>query len=1466
MRRSRLTSTLAGLSLCVAVPQTVSAYTSASANSPLLYGYHKTDYYGLVSPLPAGMCSFQSVTGGEALHIAGTSDMRVPSLGAYSNGKYYAVVREYDWFSGEAFYLDVYDTSDWQLLSEYRLDNVFPQYGMAIDSAGKAIYTISQVDSAPWIVSIDIDTLETTQVAQLPGYLYYIGMSLDSDGNVLTFNGTDMGIYRTDVVSGETVMVSQIEILNTPLGLTADPRSGDIYMVCAAEDWFTHVYRVDVETGTQIDLGPTPNGEYITGLYIPGCDFAAPDAPENISFAYSSPSSSEAVLTLTMPSLTYGGSSLDEVSALIVVDGVEETVKASPAETITVNKVLEGGSHTVQLYAVNAAGRSPERRFTTFTGLDTPAAVGNLTFGIDEAGVATLSWEAPQKSQNGGDFDHDALAYTVIREPNSVVVADHIKTTEFSETLSDAFAYYSYRVIAYVGDNAGGEAQTEQIRWGEIDVPPFTENFDNWESFDRFTVYTSLDDGYGWSGSGGGVLCMPNPATDADYYLFTPKIRLEGGHAYTLSYDTYIYPYDRQIGLMEVELVTAPEPGNAAGVLAEKLVIPTGDGAFYHDFLIPADGEYYISFRDVTAAGGPQIQLDNISMRPCGSPSAPAAAESVKVTAAAQGAPAVTVSGVVPVSTLDGTPLIGIDRIEIRREGSDVSAQLTGIVPGETFEWSDSDVPSGVMTYSVTVYSNSLEGMCSHASAYVGIDTPASVEALKVHQYEPGKARLEWNAPDAEGFNGGYVNMSEVTYTVSRQNDIDGYYAPVIASELKECVFVDDSYELPEGETQHVVLYLVKAVNGMGESSSVSVITTLGTPYEMPLRESVSGGDFSTDGWCVTSSYGKGSWATVTGDNMSVQPNDGDEGMLMFTNSGWTPGSSTICSPRISVSGVNNAGVAFFMWHGNDAEPEDAVMTLKVMIDDNTPVELGSVAYNDGSKGWKRHSFSLDGLGNASDIIIEFDAWAADGSAPILVDNIRVSPVFDNDVELANIFLPASVCVGEKAEASVTVANTGRRDASVNVILYKDGTPVSEQMIESLAAGTSSEVSMDMGIAVSDAYATVMYNAVAVFSADEFEANNNSESAYVLVKGNTMPVVEIGGEVDDNGTVSLSWERPEGVMPVPFTDSFEDYSPYALSDFGPWTTYDADGLTTEFSKFWPDLTNAKASMAWEVWNNEQVEADGFYEGLPQRENFEAHSGNSCLISFTAIELSFFGEWASANDNWLISPEVVGATDVEFWVRSLQTANDETIEVLYSTDSALDASAPDVENFEVLKTVTVPGSDWRKVSVTLPMEARRFAIRQTTQYNGHILMLDDITYVPAEGSVRNINLTGYKVYRNNAEIAAVDTEAFSETLTGDGLYTYYVTTLWDAGESCVSNVFYADIETGVLQIEGESLLTVTTGRGVMTLETAVPAEVRVIGIDGITYFDAVVDGVRSLTLPAGIYMVSSGDNTLKTVVK
>ncbi len=1459
-------SALAGFSLCAFVPLTVSAYTSGSANSPLLYGYHKTDYYGSISPLPAGMCSFQSVTGGEALHIDGTSDMRVPSLGAYADGRYYAIVHEYDWLSGDVIYLDIYDTSDWQLISERRVDNVYPQYGMAIDPSGKFIYTISQVDYEPWIVTIDIDSLEISNIAQLPGYLYYMGMCLDHDGNVLTLNGTDMGIYRTDIGSGETVMVSQIETLESPLGLTADPRSGLIYMVCAAEDWFTHVYSIDAETGNQTDLGPTPNGEYITGLYMPGCDNNAPDALSDISFAYSAPGSSEATISFTMPSFTYGGGSLGEVSALLILDGVEETLSASPAETVTVNKSLEAGNHTVQLFAVNEAGRSPERRFTTFTGLDTPAAVDNLTFTISDSGVASLSWDAPQKSQNGGDFDRDALAYTVIREPNSVTVADHIKTTEFSETLSDAFAYYSYRVIAYTGENAGGEARTEQIRWGEIDVPPFTEDFENWESFDRFTTFTSLDDGFGWNGSNGNALCMPNSATDADYYLFTPQIRLEGGHAYTLSFDTYIYAYDRQSGLMEVELVTAPEPGNSNGILSEKLVVPAGNGAFYYDFLIPSDGVYYISFRNVTPAGGPQIQLDNISMRPCGTPSAPAAAESVTVLAGAQGAPSVTVSGMAPVTTLDGTPLIGIDYIEIRREGSDVTEQLTGIAPGQTFEWADSDVPSGMMTYAVTAYSNDLEGMCCHASAYVGIDTPASVGSLKVHQYEPCKAHIEWTAPSTEGLNGGYIDLSDVTYTVSRQDDLDGYYIPVLASELGECVFSDESYELPEGETQHVVRYLVKAVNSTGESASSSVIVTLGTPYEMPLRESMTEGNFTSDGWCVTSTTGHGSWQPVTGDNMAVQANDGDNGMLMFTNNGWTPGSAVIRSPRISVSGLDNAGVAFFMWHGNDVEPEDAIMTLKVMVDDNEPVEIGTVSYNDGSKGWQRHSFGIDGLDSASDIIILFEAWAADGSAPVFIDNVRVAPVFDNDVELANILLPASVTVGEKAEASVTVANTGRREASVNVILYKDGNPVSEQTIESLAAGTSAEIAMDMGIAVSDAYTTIKYEAVAVFGADEFEANNSCEPAYVFVKGNTMPVVEIEGEVDDNGTVSLSWNRPEGVMPVPVTDSFEDYSPYALSDFGPWVTYDADGATTDFSKYWPALTNAKAPMAWEVWNNEQVEADGFYEGIPQRESFEAHSGNSCLISFTAIEFSFFGEVPSINDNWLISPEVIGATEVEFWIRSLQTVNDETIEVLYSTEDALDAAEPDVTAFEVLKTVNVPGNDWRKVSVTLPVDARRFAIRQTTQYNGHILMLDDITYVPAEGSVRNINLTGYKVYRNNTEVAVVDTESFSETLAEDGLYTYYVTTLWDAGESCVSNVFYADIETGVAQMEGDVLLTVVSGQGTLTLKSVAPVEVRVVGTDGITYLDTVVDGVTGLTLPAGIYMVTTGEQTIKVIVK
>lgn len=1437
----------------------ISAYTPGSANSPLLYGYNDGDGWYSVSPLPSGMCSMQTEAGGEAIPLGALQ--RKPSVGAYAGGKYYAIASEYNWLTGEAYYLDVYDADGWGLTSTQQLSGIAPRLGLAVTADGKTAYTISNVGWDPHLFLIDLSTLEATDICEMPSWLYLTAMALGPDGNIISFNTTDGHIYSTDPATGETTDTGmKFDDGEQNMAATFDHHSGLIYVVSPSQDdYMTHVFTVDMTGQAVTDLGPTPGGEYLKGIYIDQTDGAAPDCVTGISFAYAAPGSNDCTITFTMPTAAYGGADIQgDLSAVLIIDGAEEAIAASKGETLTLPRTFADGNHTVRIFAEAGGLRSTERRFSTFTGQDLPAAVENLSFCID-GGVVSLSWDAPSRSANGGEYDKEAITYTVIREPNSVTVATGLKETSFEETLTDAFAYYSYRVIPCIGDKAGVPSETEQIMWGSVNVPPFVEDFDNYGSFDRFTAVSVPEtDGSGWNSWGGDAHCSANTETAADYFLFTPEIRLDAAQTYTLTFNLRNSSYSGETTLFDVALLSDQDIDPEAGEpLVETFTLHPGSRQFTRDFTVDESGIYFIRFRNSSEIDGPQLSLDDIAVAINSSITAASAPTGLLAKAGAKGATNATITGAAPTATLDGKAIDGIDRIVIMRNDGAEIARIEGLKPGESFEATDGDAPEGFVTYGVTAYSGGEKGMTLHATTFIGADTPLPVANLKANLISPEKAELTWDFPGETGVNGGYVDPETVTYDVSRMDDISDYWAPTIAYGIAETAFTDDFF-LPEGQRQQNVKYMVTAINDNGDSAKATLTVTLGEAYTLPFAESFSDGTYDCDAWDNLDSSYTISWKPLDSENTTVAPYDRDNGLLAMVYTGEDGASCSLRGPKVSLIGARSPKLTFRVW--DDIVSRNSSLAAYAVDKDANETLLGEYKVDHTAKDWSLLEFPLDAfIGQEINVVLR----GSSTGYHLYIDNLRIVSTFGTDAELTNLTLPESVAIGAGCTADAEVTNAGSGASAVEVTLYKNGIAVSSETIESLEPGATATVTLDMGISVEDAYTEATYRAEVTMTGDENTTNDSSREITVFVKGNTLPTVALEGEQAD-GAVALTWNKPEARMAVETKDGFEDCESFALDEIGDWIVLDADGAPTEFSKFWSAVPNAKSPMAWEVWDDEVAASYGFFDFGVAADSF-SRSGDKCLAAFTAIENSWFGEAPSANDNWLISPDVVGATDITFWLCSLQTVNDETIEVLYTTEADIDNEEPDVTSFILLKEITLKGNDWRKYSFTLPLEAKHFAIRHTTQYNGHIVLLDDISYTPAYGDKKKIEAKGYNVYRDGEVIATVDTESYTDVPATDGTYRYYVTSLWNEGESCISNVFKAEIETGVdaiaargLQARGEK------GRILLTADT--PAEVTVSDINGAVIFRGNIDGRKAITAAPGVYMATFGRNTVKLIVK
>ena len=128
------------------------------------------------------------------------------------------------------------------------------------------------------------------------------------------------------------------------------------------------------------------------------------------------------------------------------------------------------------------------------------------------------------------------------------------------------------------------------------------------------------------------------------------------------------------------------------------------------------------------------------------------------------------------------------------------------------------------------------------------------------------------------------------------------------------------------------------------------------------------------------------------------------------------------------------------------------------------------------------------------------------------------------------------------------------------------------------------------------------------------------------------PNAVVAAQSADFQSVNLSWQAP-GAGGDSFEDDFESYANFAM-EFGDWTTIDVDGSGT-YGLTNTTWLNIYEPMAYMVFNPSAT--------VPPVATAEPHSGNKFAASFAAT--------TPPNNDWLITPQVMGGGQVSFWGRT-----------------------------------------------------------------------------------------------------------------------------------------------------------------------------------------------------------------------
>ena len=1380
--------------------------------------------------------------------------------GDYLDGRYY-YISDNDGLGGQYdFRFYVYDADTWIPKNNFRMPGNWSAPDMATDPVTGRFYgtftTNRSVYRFGWINPADGEFHDMGSGAG--GYpvmgvnRYGAVYAIDREGNLLSVNtadGSATTLYSTGLVPAD---------LQTGC---FDP-DGDLLYWCYrdAED-NTALYSLDVNAGSADGLrliGAFPQNELMFGAYIrpdlSGAD-DAPAAPEGVK---AKASGDKTVVSFTLPSATGTGASLDgkSVGYVVVADGVMPATaipEGAAGSDVEMEFAFADGEHTVAVTPVCDGAAGAPAWISFFVGPDTPLPVTELT--ASRSGDAFVaSWDAPAGGVSGGRINSDAMEYEVKFFHGNVSETFTVTTTSFRKELSSPFPVNCHiEVTAVDGELRSAPASSPQVMMGDGYPLPYSADFAAGSSTAEFMVVDANGDGVTWYYESVGDDMRTNYKYDdgnMDDWLFTPILALDTDYFYHLRYDAHTagLAYEER---MEVKAGQGCAPTDMT-VTVSPATIYTGSSFTTHDsyFTIPSAGNWNIGFHSITEGQNFYISIDNIVIERGGLMSAPAAVTDAVIVPAAGGVLECSVSFTAPSLTMAGEPLDENLFIQLRKGGI-VVADKRDVVPGSAVTFSNVASAQGTNVYEIICHNGDGAGMPVTAEAYTGVDVPLPPSDVKVRIDSNGYPTVTWEAP-AGGVNGGVVNQSGLRYSVRRSFDKQYILNSGTAT------IATDNLGL-YGVEQALMYYQVFAINDAGTSEPAeSAHFTTGTPYELPYSDSFKDMLEMHGPWLgLLLDNPEGCWyIDGEGTRPACDPVDGDGGVVTFAPSD-AGQSSSLATPLVCIdkSGYPTLEFYLFCTADDDSRLEIGVRTAETELEAIRSIRPGDSSY---TPGWNVIRIPLADYMGEEYVQVYFTGYAGEEySNRIHLDRIGIYDIPRYDVEASLLEVPELMVPGKEAMFLATVTNTGIDPVEdIDVTLLRGEEAVSSRRVARLAAGAS--LTLDLNDTADLSFGELENYHFSVSASSDYNRGNDLSAIHeVVVELPYYPVPHLSGSVAGN-VATLEWEAPQcdGVR-APVTDGFESYEPFIIDNIGDWTLVDINGnggttgiLDGEGNEL--DYPNMGARMAYQVFNPGEV---GFplYDDDGSRSMYAAHRGNQMLCAFSDLD--------AYNNDWLISPLLPGDEQViSFYAKSYTRYYGEEAFIIMVTES----ESVDTADYNELTEVINTPAEWDRYEFTLPEGTRRFAIR-CVSIDQFAFCVDDVKYIPESSEARNLQITGYNVYRDGAPVASLPASATSWSCDLDGNSTFRVSAVYDLGES----VHSAPVEltlagVGVVGDDSSANVSVRAYTGGISVKQPDGCVAEVFTTDGRSV--AILNGSGNIGLPAAIYLVRTCTGTVKVAVR
>ena len=540
--------------------------------------------YGIASFNTDNVSDFELVQDLYATDLGGGQN--AVFCGAAANDIYYAYFYTYSPVDGpapRALATVNLRNGDTRQIINYKLNLEIPKLnGMTYDYSTETMYGVGFEGGRDWIYTVDLKygtinklvileegSRANSIAATMDGELYGFG----NNGDLLKINKTDGTATKVMSTGIPSLVWTNLEFDHTDetlycLGYQVSGTFGNVVKGSV-------LIKFDLKNKTHQELGKI-DGAKVYGMYIPylKAGFDAPGAPTELTAVVGERGVEKATISWKNPNKTYGDESLTTISSIKVLrDGevVKTFTGVTTGQTMSwVDDAVKTGGHIYSICGVNDKGDGEFGKIDCFVGIDTPAKVNELDIHVNTGyDNTTITWQPPTEGSRGGYFEQKNLTYTVVRYPDSLIIAKNITELTFTDRDIRRLSLYDYSVTASNPSGQGKETFSISRIMGKPLNIPYMTYFDNRnEVMNTWSGDDHNNDGNSWIfnlGLGQSIFGSSDTAAeyladdrgkDADDWLVSPPFNFTSGNKYKLTFNT------RNIGedSLVVALITIGSP------------------------------------------------------------------------------------------------------------------------------------------------------------------------------------------------------------------------------------------------------------------------------------------------------------------------------------------------------------------------------------------------------------------------------------------------------------------------------------------------------------------------------------------------------------------------------------------------------------------------------------------------------------------------------------------------------------------------------------------------------------------------------------------------------------------------------------------------------------------------------------------------------------------------------------------